>query len=263
MSDACKCGHVKEWHFPIVFSTDVRGACLNCDCKRFFPVSAAEKKYIVTHHRRYVETLETVARYVPVGGSVLEIGSLFGYITFSLREMGYDVATTDIACEVEKHSATFRNAGIENRVCDLNREGLPFENCSFDCVLLTEVIEHIEPSSVTSTISEVRRVLKDGGILIFSTPNVRNLGNILRALIGLQPLTDSHHLREYRLDEVHGFFRDSGIAIIDEWFSMSLDYTHDINPFWKKALKCLLYPIWAVCPKFRTTIYIIGEKKNV
>ena len=52
-------------------------------------------------------------------------------------------------------------------------EQLPFKNDSFDCVAMTEVIEHIlEPERI---FGEIRRVLKDEGYLLITHPNKYNL----------------------------------------------------------------------------------------
>ena len=52
-------------------------------------------------------------------------------------------------------------------------EQLPFKDDSFDCVAMTEVIEHIlEPERV---FVEIRRILKDGGYLLITHPNKYNL----------------------------------------------------------------------------------------
>ncbi len=52
-------------------------------------------------------------------------------------------------------------------------EQLPFKDDSFDCVVMTEVIEHIpEPERV---FAEIRRTLKNGGYLLITHPNKYNL----------------------------------------------------------------------------------------
>ena len=50
-------------------------------------------------------------------------------------------------------------------------EALPFESDSFDIVTANMVIEHLENPAIVLT--EVRRVLRKGGIFIFHTPNRR------------------------------------------------------------------------------------------
>ncbi len=51
-------------------------------------------------------------------------------------------------------------------------EALPFPTGSFDCVLLSEVVEHLEAPQIS--IGEAARVLKPGGRLLVTTPNYRS-----------------------------------------------------------------------------------------
>ena len=54
---------------------------------------------------------------------------------------------------------------------------MPFKNKFFDTVVAGELIEHLE--SPDKFLSEARRVLKDNGILIVSTPNRKSMYNRL------------------------------------------------------------------------------------
>lgn len=63
-------------------------------------------------------------------------------------------------------------------------EQLPFQNDTFDAVLLIEVIEHIGPDR--EAIKEIQRVLRPGGVLVLTTPN----GDTL-------PRPAKYHVRHY------------------------------------------------------------------
>jgi SAM-dependent methyltransferase len=58
---------------------------------------------------------------------------------------------------------------------------LPFEDNCFDYVVCSEVIEHVEDSN--KLISEVRRVLKDGGGFILTTPNWLSWYGVIRKIL--------------------------------------------------------------------------------
>jgi len=77
-----------------------------------------------------------------------------------------------------------RARGIEVYQGDLNRE-LPYENESFDVVHANQVIEHLHNTDIL--IKEAYRVLKTGGYLVISTPNLASFHNILHLLLGKQP----------------------------------------------------------------------------
>jgi len=48
---------------------------------------------------------------------------------------------------------------------------LPFGSATFDCVVFSEVLEHLPPALEEPCISEIRRVLRPGGTLILTTPH--------------------------------------------------------------------------------------------
>ena len=65
-------------------------------------------------------------------------------------------------------------------VANLNEDRLPYFDNSFDLVTCTEVIEHLE--NYRRLVRETARVLRPGGAVVFSTPNVLNLQSRLRFL---------------------------------------------------------------------------------
>ncbi len=65
-------------------------------------------------------------------------------------------------------------------IADLNREGLPYEDGSFDIVTATEVVEHLE--HYRQVLREVHRVLRPGGWCVLTTPNILNLNSRFRFL---------------------------------------------------------------------------------
>jgi ubiquinone/menaquinone biosynthesis C-methylase UbiE len=54
-------------------------------------------------------------------------------------------------------------------------QALPFEAKSFDCVVMSEVLEHLDDPTITLVLPEVRRVLKPGGAFIGTVPADENL----------------------------------------------------------------------------------------
>jgi 2-polyprenyl-3-methyl-5-hydroxy-6-metoxy-1,4-benzoquinol methylase len=72
--------------------------------------------------------------------------------------------------------------------CDLN-QGLPFAADSFDVILASEVIEHLTQAELF--LSEARRVLSPGGVLLLTTPN---LWDVRRVWATLSKTTWSGHL---------------------------------------------------------------------
>jgi len=56
---------------------------------------------------------------------------------------------------------------------------LPFVSGAFDEVLFTDVIEHLQPGAERGALVEIHRILSNGGRLLISTPNNKNIFEML------------------------------------------------------------------------------------
>lgn len=81
-------------------------------------------------------------------------------------------------------SATSDKVKVEG-IRDLNHSRLPFPSDYCDLVLAGEVIEHLH--NPDNFLREINRVLKPGGDLILSTPNMASWFNRLMLLFGYYP----------------------------------------------------------------------------
>jgi 2-polyprenyl-3-methyl-5-hydroxy-6-metoxy-1,4-benzoquinol methylase len=108
------------------------------------------------------------------GATVLDLSCGDGDIITVLAEKDYNVQGTHFKDDdyiFDKPSAALNTATIHKGV-DLTKP-LPFADGSFDFVLATEVLEHLQ--SHAPIVSEVGRILGEGGHFIFTTPNVHRL----------------------------------------------------------------------------------------
>jgi SAM-dependent methyltransferase len=141
------------------------------------------------------------------GDRVLDLGSGSGRFTAELaragtRPVGIEVAQAALQRAVAEHpELDFRLAPIDGP--------LPLEECSFDVVWASEVIEHVADTS--RWLSEVRRVLAPSGRLLVTTPSH---GRLRVALGGVQrfsqPLGD--HLHLYTRASLRTLLREFGFG---------------------------------------------------
>jgi SAM-dependent methyltransferase len=124
------------------------------------------------------------AHTVSSGGLLLDVGCWDGVNTLRYaRVLG---AAHIAGIEVfEEPMAAARRRGIEVAAIDLEKEPFPFNDAQFDVVVCNQVFEHLK--QVFRPIDEIWRVLKPGGYLIYSVPNLSSLHSRLMLLAGLQP----------------------------------------------------------------------------
>lgn len=105
------------------------------------------------------------AKVLKKGQKILEIGSGNGAMVSYLKKEGFNITGT----EINKKYIAFAKKQFGVKLLPSKGESLPFKDKSFDVVLSFDVFEHIPDSN--THLQEVRRVLKDGGIYAFVTPN--------------------------------------------------------------------------------------------
>lgn len=111
---------------------------------------------------------------IPAGSRVLEVGCGNGKTLSALREMGCEVVGMDFSEEAIKQCARLV-PGIDVRQGDLL--DMPFEDGSFDIVVMSHVLEHVLPEDMDRAVSEVGRVLVPGGLAyvrVFSMADMRS-----------------------------------------------------------------------------------------
>lgn len=122
----------------------------------------------------------------PIAGQrrLLDIGSGAGVGAKLLADtIGIDhVTCVDIS--VQALSETVKK-GFSPLIASAEGTVLPFRNDTFDVVVIDEVIEHLVDTD--SIMNEIHRVLKPGGQLVLSTPNLASWFNRLAMLFGFQP----------------------------------------------------------------------------
>jgi len=102
-------------------------------------------------------------------GRALDVGCSSGYLAARLAERG----TTVVGLERDPAAAAESRSVCENvLVGDIETMPLPFEPSSFDLVLCGDVVEHLRDPE--AFLARVRPLIRPGGRLVLSTPNVAN-----------------------------------------------------------------------------------------
>ncbi|PYS63630.1 MAG: hypothetical protein DMF76_06555 [Acidobacteria bacterium] len=107
-------------------------------------------------------------------GALLDVPAGEGALAARLIEAGFDVRCCDLYPEI------FRLDGVDIHQGNLDAE-LPFDDRSFDYVTCLEGLEHIE--NPQQAMREFSRLMRPGGHLIVSVPNILNIEERLKWLV--------------------------------------------------------------------------------
>lgn len=121
---------------------------------------------------RHAPMLRHIARYRPSGGRLLEIGAGAGFFLKAAERAGWSVAGIEISSEGVEFATTKLDLDVRRE----SVETLSFEPGSFDVVVMFDVIEHLLDPRVA--LEHVKRVLRPGGVLVVSTPNLHSVSRL-------------------------------------------------------------------------------------
>jgi len=186
--------------------------------------------YLDTHLTRLLKTLEIT----PPGGpqdNILEMGAYL-QITPALRsKLGYGCVRGCYfgpAGTTEHRRVT--SADLQVFECDIDlfnaeKDIFPYPDGAFSTVLCCELIEHLTEDPM-HLMSEINRIVKPGGHLVLTTPNIASLRGISAVLMGYHPgvfnayirprdggEVEARHNREYTPKEIERLLCNSGFSV--------------------------------------------------
>lgn len=127
---------------------------------------------------RSVGRLSYIARLLEPGTSVLNIGVGNGALEAFALERGVEAWSLDPS-ERAIERLKERLPAMRERAFAGVAQAMPFPDAEFDAVVLSEVLEHLEPDVFDKSVAEVARVLKPGGCMIATVPARENLKEAL------------------------------------------------------------------------------------
>jgi SAM-dependent methyltransferase len=152
---------------------------------------------------------------VPPGTqALLDVGCATGRLGASLKALGIPRV---VGIELNPRAAEeARGVLDEVVVADVERDELPFEDASFDCIVYGDVLEHL--TDPWTTLVRQRRLLSPSGAVIVSIPNVGHWRNVLNVARGRWDYTasgplDATHLRFFTWSGIEQLLDQAGYRV--------------------------------------------------
>ena len=183
------------------------------------------------------------------------------FVRSQIQKLGKEARILDAGCGEGVLVEEFRNQGFQIEGLDLNYESeivmrgsilqMPFENASFNAVLLLDVFEHLGFAEQPIALLELCRVLQKGGLLIASIPNLTHWNSRFRfAFFGKLDRTDTeiNHIGERPFRENKKLLMEAGLHIEKiEGITLTVPflYRHIVcrKPAWFRWMHDLMEPL--------------------
>jgi 2-polyprenyl-3-methyl-5-hydroxy-6-metoxy-1,4-benzoquinol methylase len=222
--------------------------------------------------------IKFILKHVPKGSRILDIGSGIGILALALTKFGYKVDGLDKYIFLPDTYISLGPDALEklqeiwqkNTITIFNKDVFEFEaNEKYDCVINIAVIEHQrDPKKFLAACSAN---LKVGGYFFCVTPNMVDLLNRLRVLVGrsafrdLKPFFESGekfvgHWREYTLDELKKMCYWSSLTIIEARNYRTSSYFNKKNSISRSLFLTIFRLIAIFIPGSRDTNSIMCKK---
>jgi ubiquinone/menaquinone biosynthesis C-methylase UbiE len=174
------------------------------------------------HRGKLVMIDQLIRPHLKPGSRLLEIGCGAGNLLLQATVRG----SYPVALDLSMQALTFVRSRLEEATSGAERpvsfactqavgESLPLADESFDCVLLSEVIEHLEAPQIS--IREAARVLCRGGRLLITTPNYRSFWPLMEWTIdrlNMAPkMAGEQHISRFHLSSLKQTLKEAGLGI--------------------------------------------------
>lgn len=153
---------------------------------------------------------------LPKNSKVLEAGCGFGHWVFWLAKQGYKVTGVDLAQKAINTAKRYakKNNEVNCQFIEADIRQLPIKDNYFDYIFSFGVIEHFrQPEFI---LRELKRVLKPGGKIFLSVPNLYSFHTITRPLAKLLGRWNLGYECSYNKKRLGQAVNNSGFDLL-EW----------------------------------------------
>ena len=186
---------------------------------------------------------QLIRPHLKVNSKLLEIGCGAGNLLLQAAVRG----SYPVALDLAKQALTFVRSRLREAMSGSEAprdfmciqsigELLPLASNSFECILLSEVVEHLEAPQIS--IKEAARVLRPGGRLLVTTPNYRSFWPLMERIVDMlnmaPKMAGEQHISRFHPTSLKNLLIESGLRV--EYFGT----IYFLSPFLS-----LFSPKWA------------------
>jgi SAM-dependent methyltransferase len=195
-------------------------------------------------------------QYVPPKASrILDVGCARGLFGQRLKK---ERSVEVWGVELNESAAKMAAQRLDRVICEAFDSNLALPHQYFDCIVFNDVLEHlVDPFSA---LLYSKQLLRNGGTVVASIPNVRYLGNIWKLLVKKdwkytdEGILDRTHLRFFTYRSILETFEDLGYCVnrlegihpIDEKYPQHLLKFNLLNLLLLKNIEDMRYVQFAV-----------------
>lgn len=160
-------------------------------------------------NKRFEKILPHISKQM----KILDLGCGDGWLTNRLNSLDFNCIGVDT--DVKNNTKFYKGTA----------DKIPFSDKFFDCIIMIEVIEHIEPTCY----DEINRILKDDGLIILSTilPKSDKLVHFLSKIGVVAPYV-TPHINLVKIETLPWLLiKKSTILVIDQFGVFKKSSTND------------------------------------
>ena len=148
----------------------------------------------------YPQRVELALGECTGGERVLEVAFGTGLAFPNLHDMYKEIHGLDLTADIHAVQSVFEPTGIPLFLEKGDVLKMPYQDNFFDTVLLVSILEHFKPAELKQAFTEVNRVLKPGGQMVYGTPVEKPFMVFMFRLLG-HNIRDEHFSTEKEIEE--------------------------------------------------------------